>query len=150
MPPSTNPSSNAYSGAVIGAQLRLKIVTSAVTIPPSNPPIIHGIAAPGVSECAIPQVQAAVATTQSSSSPVLFTVPCKVIASPPTATSPRQAFSFSAGLEVRNGLAMLAPLDVTHPVYTRENRSANRTQQPNRRRAKTRGVVALTGIEPVL
>src|SRR4029077_21015875 len=67
MPPSTNPSSSAYSGAVIGAQIRLKIVTSAVTIPPSTPPIIHGIAACGVSECAIPHVQAAVATTHSSS-----------------------------------------------------------------------------------
>src|SRR5882762_8791377 len=149
MPPSTNPSSNAYSGAVIGAQLLLNTVTTAVTRPPSNPPIIHGMAAPGVSECAKPQVQAAVATTHSSSTPVLFTVPCKVIASPPTATSPRKAFSFSAGLEVRNGLAMFVSLDLTHPVYTRENRPANRTQQPNRRRIKTRGVVALTGIEPV-
>src|SRR5712664_4231441 len=131
MPPSTNPSSNAYSGAVIGAQLRLKIVTSAVTIPPSNPPIIHGRAAPGpdVSECAKPQVQAAVATTHSSSTPVLFTVPCKVIASPPTATSPRKAFSFSAGLEVRNGLAMFNSLDRTHSVYACENRPANPTPQ---------------------
>src|SRR4029077_7990748 len=123
-----NPSSIAYSGAVIGAQLRLKIVTSAVTIPPSNPPIIHGIAACGVSECAIPHVQAAVATTHSSRTPVLFTVPCKVIASPPTATSPRKAFSFSAGLEVRKGLAMFCFPRPTHPVYTRENRAANRTQ----------------------
>src|SRR6266852_4556762 len=130
MPPSTNPSSSAYKGAIIGAQLLLKIVTSAVTIPPSNPPIIHGTAACGVSECAIPHVQAAVATTHNSSSPVLFTVPCKVIASPPTATSPRNAFSFSAGLEVRNGLAMFVSLDLTHPVYTRENRAANATSQP--------------------
>src|SRR5258707_11170410 len=129
MPPSTNPSSSAYSGAVIGAQLPLKIVTSAVTTPPSNPPTIHGMAAPGVSECAIPQVQAAVATTHSSRTPVLFTVPCKVIASPPTATSPRKAFSFSAGLEVRKGLAMFVSLDLTHPVYTRENRAANSTPQ---------------------
>src|SRR6266851_754450 len=136
MPPSTNPSSSAYSGAVIGAQLRLKIVTSAVTIPPSNPPIIHGIAAPGVSECAKPQVQAAVATTHSSSTPVLFTVPCKVIASPPTATSPRKAFSFSAGLEVRNGLAMFVSLDLTHSVYTRKNRAADRTRQPKWRQAQ--------------
>src|SRR6266481_4059526 len=140
MPPSTNPSSNAYSGAVIGAQLRLKIVTSAVTIPPSNPPIIHGMAAPGVSECAKPQVQAAVATTQSSSTPVLFTVPCKVIASPPTATSPRKAFSFSAGLEVRNGLAMFVSLDLTHPVYTRENRPANRTRQFKRSKFQIEGL----------
>src|SRR6266852_7327939 len=136
MPPSTNPSSSAYKGAIIGAQLLLKIVTSAVTIPPSNPPIIHGTAAPGVSECAKPHVHAAVATTHSSSTPVLFTVPCKVIASPPTATSPRKAFSFSAGLEVRNGLAMFAPLDVTHPVYTRENRAADRTRQPKWRQAQ--------------
>src|SRR6266481_10106880 len=111
IPPSTNPSSSAYKGAVIGAQLRLKIVTTAVTIPPSNPPIIHGTAAPGVSECTKPHVHAAVATTHSSSTPVLFTVPCKVIASPPAATSPRNAFSLSAGLEVRNGLAMFDSLD---------------------------------------
>src|SRR6266478_3386488 len=140
MPPSANPSSNAYSGAVIGAQLRLKMVTSAVTIPPNSPPIIHGMAAPGVSECAKPQVHAAVATTHSSSSPVLFTVPCKVIASPPTATSPRKAFSFSAGFEVRNGLAMFNSLDRTHSVYACENRPANPTPQFKRSQFQIEGL----------
>src|SRR5260370_31663274 len=131
------------------------MVARAVTTPPRTPRISHGIAAPGVSECAIPQVQAAVATTQSNSKPVLFTVPCKVIASPPTATSPRKAFSFSAGLEVRNGLAMFNSLDRAHSVYACENRPANPTPQtraPMQDKVTgltTRGVVALTGIEPV-
>src|SRR5712664_2970568 len=140
MPPSTNPSSNAYSGAVIGAQLRLKIVTSAVTIPPSNPPTIHGMAAPGVSECAIPQVHAAVATTQSSNTPVLLTVPCKVIASPPTAISPRKAFSFSAGLEVRNRFTMFNSLDRTHSIYACQNRPANPTPQFKRSQFQIEGL----------
>src|SRR5712692_5653377 len=104
-PPSTRPSRSAYKGAVSGAQFFLKMVTNAVTIPPIRPPIIQGRAACGSGECARPQVQAEDATTHSSSTPVLLTVPCSVIASP-TATSPRNAFSFRAGLDVRNGLAI--------------------------------------------
>src|SRR5216683_2962413 len=90
MPPSTRPSRSAYKGAVSGAQFFLKMVTNAVTIPPIRPPIIQGRAACGSGECARPQVQAEEATTHSSSTPVLLTVPCSVIASP-TATSPRNA-----------------------------------------------------------
>src|SRR5260221_5256414 len=100
-------SSSAYNGAVIGAQCLLKIVTRAVTIPPSNPPIIHGVAAPGVGDWAKPQVHADVATTQISSKPVLFTVPCRVIASPPSGTHPPNAFSFTAGLSLRNALSLI-------------------------------------------
>src|SRR5467141_1775026 len=87
-------------GAVNGAQFGLKMVASATIKPPKTPPIIHGMAAPGAGECDNPQVHAAVATTQSSSRPVLFTVPCSVIASP-KATWPLKAFSLSAGLDVR-------------------------------------------------
>src|SRR6267378_3162339 len=87
-------------GAVNGAQFGLKMVTSATMKPPKTPPIIHGMAAPGTGECDKPQVHAAVATTQSRSRPVLLTVPCSVIASP-KATWPLNAFSLSAGLEVR-------------------------------------------------
>src|SRR5713226_5368630 len=85
------------------------MVTSATTNPPKRPPIIQGMAAPGLFECDKPQVQAAVATTQSKSRPVLLTVPCSVIASP-KATWPLKAFSFSAGLEVRIRFAMEGPL----------------------------------------
>src|SRR5882672_526089 len=87
-------------GAVNGAQFGLKMVTSATMKPPKTPPIIHGMGAPGTGECDKPQVHAAVATTQSRSRPVLLTVPCSVIASP-KATWPLNAFSLSAGLEVR-------------------------------------------------
>src|ERR1700682_1029907 len=76
------------------------MVTSATTKPPKTPPIIHGMAASGAWECDKPQVHAAGATTQSSSRPVLLTVPCNVIASS-KATCPLKAFSFSAGLDVR-------------------------------------------------
>src|SRR6266849_5885708 len=85
------------------------MVTRAVTNPPTRPPIIQGYMASGAGECARPQVQAEVATTQSSSRPVLLTVPCRVMASP-RATWPWKAFSFRAGLEVRNGFAMGNPL----------------------------------------
>src|ERR1700720_2314290 len=109
------------------------MVTSAVTNPPKIPPIIQGVTASGVSECAKPHVHAAVATTHSSSKPVLLTVPCRVIASPPRVTSLRNAFSLRAGLDVRNGAlrdgsAMFGFLVVTHPVYARRNRVANRTR----------------------
>src|ERR1700722_11484225 len=73
--------------------------------PPKIPPIIQGMASSGFGECERPQVQAEVATTQSSSSPVLLTVPCTVIASP-TATWPWKAFSFRAGFAVRKGFGM--------------------------------------------
>jgi hypothetical protein len=47
----------------------------------------------------MPQVHAAVTTVHSGKNPVLFTVPCNVIASPAIAT-PRNAFSFNTGFEV--------------------------------------------------
>src|SRR6266436_1860692 len=96
-------------GAVNGAQFCLKMVTSATMKPPKTPPIIHGMAAPGAGECDNPHVQAAVATTQSCSRPVLLTVPCRVIASP-KATWPLNAFSLSAGLDVRIRLAIAVSL----------------------------------------
>src|SRR6266852_4644303 len=93
------------------------MVTRAVTNPPTRPPIIQGYMASGAGECARPQVQAEVATTQSSSRPVLLTVPCRVMASP-RATWPWKAFSFRAGLDVRNGFAMGSPLkDAARLVY---------------------------------
>src|SRR5277367_6983892 len=73
--------------------------------PPIIPPNIHGIAASGVSECAIPQVHAAVTTAHNNKKPVLFTVPCNVIVSP-VATTSRNAFSLNTGFEVRKGLAI--------------------------------------------
>src|SRR6266853_1352704 len=96
-------------GAVIGAQLGLKMMTSATMKPPKTPPIIHGTAARGSGECDKPQVHAAVATTKNKSRPVLFTVPCSVMASP-KATWPLKAFSLSAGLEVRIRFAIALPL----------------------------------------
>src|SRR5712664_2004572 len=98
-------------GAVNGAQFALKMVTSATMKPPKTPPIIHGMAAPGTGECDKPQVHAAVATTQSRSRPVLLTVPCSVIASP-KATWPLNAFSLSAGLEVRIRFAIAEILPI--------------------------------------
>src|SRR5260370_700554 len=88
------------------------MVTSATMKPPRKPPIIHGMAACGAWECDKPHVQAAVATTQSRSRPVLLTVPCSVIASP-KATWPLNALSLSAGLDVRIRFAMaeILPID---------------------------------------
>src|ERR1700694_4513573 len=99
-------------GAVNGAQFGLKMVTRATMKPPRTPPIIHGMAASGAWECDKPQVHAAVATTQSRRRPVLLTVPCSVIASP-KATWPLNAFSFNAGLDVRNRFAIreILPID---------------------------------------
>src|SRR5260370_51632 len=91
--------------AVSVPQCFSKMEKKAVTIPSIGPPISQGKAACGAVECARPQVQAEEATTHSNSTPVLLTVPCSVIASP-TATWPRNAFSFRAGFDVRNGLAM--------------------------------------------
>src|SRR5271170_4043322 len=98
----------------MGDHRALKVVTSATMNPPMIPPNIHGIAASGVSECAMPQVHAAVTTAHNSKKPVLFTVPCKVIASPVAATS-RNAFSLKTGLDVRKGLAMIATLQNHQP-----------------------------------
>src|SRR5205823_6368617 len=55
-------------------------------------------------------VQAAVAITQSRSTPVLLTVPCTVMASPKAARSPLKTSSFRAGFEVRISCAMDAPI----------------------------------------
>src|ERR1700748_2987754 len=96
-------------GAVIGDQLLLKIVTSAAMRPPKTPPIIQGMALSGWGECARPQVQAEVAMTQSSRTPVILTVTGMVIASP-TPTAFWKAFSLSAGLEERKGLGMVFSL----------------------------------------
>src|SRR5216684_4271094 len=96
-------------GAVIGAQFGSKMVASATMKPPKTPPIIHGMAAPGDGECDKPQVHAAVATTQSRRKPVLLTVPCSVIASP-KATWPLNAFSLSAGFDVRIRFAIVVSL----------------------------------------
>src|ERR1700676_2876460 len=88
------------------------MVTRATTKPPNTPPIIQGRAAPGSGECDNPQVHAAVAMTNSKSSPVLLTVPCRVIASP-YATWPLNAFSLSAGFDVRIRFAIgeILPVD---------------------------------------
>src|SRR6266851_1856476 len=119
MPPSARPSRSAYIGAVSGAHSFLKMVTSATTKPPKRPPIIHGMAASGAWECDRPQVHAAVATTQSRRKPVLLTVPCSVIASP-KATWPRNAFSLSAGLEVRIRFAMAEILPYDEFLISRQ------------------------------
>src|SRR5271156_1543913 len=46
------------------------------------------------------QVQAAVAITQSSSTPVLLTVPCSVMGSPTLTPAPWKALAFRAGFDV--------------------------------------------------
>src|SRR5277367_615526 len=99
IPPSTRPSSKAYTGAVNGDHSFLKMVTSAMMNPPIPPAISSGNTACGPSVTNLSQVHAAVATVQISRMPVLFTVPCSVIASP-AATWPWNAFAFSAGFDV--------------------------------------------------
>src|SRR6185437_7918642 len=99
----------AYAGTVIGAHCCLKTVTSAKIRPRISPPIIQR---PTVSGSALAKyhVQAADADARNSSKPVLFTVPCSDIVSPPTATALRsKVFEFKAGLEVlkRLGIAIL-------------------------------------------
>src|SRR5690242_11148960 len=96
----------------MGDQVFLKMVTSATTKPPMRPPIIQGMAASGVGDLESPQVQAAVATTQRRSTPVLLTVPCNVMASP-KATCPLNAFSFNAGFDVRIRLATAGLPEIT-------------------------------------
>src|SRR5216684_7837180 len=102
------------------------MVTSATMKPPKTPPIIHGMAAPGAGECDNPHVQAAVATTQSRSRPVLLTVPCKVIASP-KAACPLKAFSFSAGFDVRIRLAIVKILPAAELRFSRDSLHINCT-----------------------
>src|ERR1700733_503417 len=85
------------------------MVIKAAMRPPKMPPSIQGIALSGCGECERPHVQAEVAMTQRSRTPVLLTVPWTVIASP-TPTAPWKAFSLSAGLEVRKGLGMVLSL----------------------------------------
>src|ERR1700730_10283688 len=111
--------------------------------PPNSPPIIHGIASAGLGECERPQVQAEAATTQRRRRPVLFTVPCTVMASP-TATWPWKAFSFRAGFEVRNGLAMVCSSGLQLQLYSSRKIGSNRWHERD-----VRELVALTGIEPV-
>src|SRR4029077_13423156 len=91
-------------GALSGDHSFLNTVTRQVIRPPKRPPSIHGKAASGRSECARPQVHAAVATTHRSRIPVLLTVPWTVITSP-TAIWPVKTLSFRTGFEDRKILA---------------------------------------------
>src|SRR5579859_6569676 len=87
------------------------------------------MAASGAGDFDSPQVQAAVATTQSKSRPVLLTVPCNVMASP-NATCPLKAFSFRAGFEVRIKPGMAASGKLQIPVYSDlMNKSKRRTER---------------------
>src|SRR5205807_8594134 len=86
-------------GAVTGAHDFLKIVTMAKINPPIAPPNTRGTDSVGAFRNRF-QLQAAVATAQINSTPVLLAVPCTVIASPKATPSPRNAFSFKAGLAV--------------------------------------------------
>src|SRR5580700_871888 len=106
IPPSTRPSSKAYAGAVNGDHSFLKMVTSAMISPPIAPTISSGNAACGPSVTNRSQVHAAVATVQISRMPVLFTVPCRVMASP-AATWPWKALALSAGFEVLSQFGMV-------------------------------------------
>src|SRR5580658_5130786 len=106
IPPSTRPSRKAYAGAVNGDHSFLKMVTSAMMKPPIPPAISSGKTACGPSVTNLSQVQAAVATVQISRMPVLFTVPCRVMASP-AATWPWKAFALSAGFEVLSKFGMV-------------------------------------------
>src|SRR5712692_5598371 len=97
-------------GAVTAAQLFFQIVTRATTNPPMAPTTINGRTTSKVLlRTNRPQVHAAVATTQISSTPALLTVPWMVIASP-AASKPWKVFAFSAGLDVLSGLAMYSSL----------------------------------------
>src|SRR6266849_4850644 len=97
-------------GAVTAAQLFFQIVTRATTNPPMAPMPIKGKTTSRVLlRTNRPQVHAAVATTQISSTPALLTVPWMVIASP-AASRPWKVFALSAGLDVLNGLAMCSSL----------------------------------------
>src|SRR5215831_12766351 len=93
-------------GAVNPDHSFLNTVTKHVIRPPTRPPIIQGKAASGCSECAKPQVHAAVATTHSKRIPVLLTVPCTVIVSP-VATCPANVFSLRTGFALPNNRAII-------------------------------------------
>src|SRR5690606_29743752 len=92
-----------------GAQVFLKTVTIATMKPPTAPPIIHGMIAPGFSGAYCSHVNTDVATSTSSSNPVLLTVPPRVITLlPPVTTLPlptsrEKVFLFRAGLPLRIG-----------------------------------------------
>src|SRR5713101_4689328 len=97
-------------GAVTPAQLFFQIVTRATTNPPMAPTPINGKTTSRVlPRTNRPQVHAAVATTQISSTPALLTVPWMVITSP-AASKPVKVFAFSAGFDVLSRLAMLGSL----------------------------------------
>src|SRR5215470_613110 len=94
-------------GAVIGDQACLKMVTKATM----NPPIAPSAKSGPTDEMAVSgsaafrnrfHVQAAVATEQINSMPVLLTVPETVIRSPTTKPSDSNAEGFNAGFDVRN------------------------------------------------
>src|ERR1700723_2821397 len=128
IPPSTRPSSKAHAGAVNGDHSFLKMVTSAMMNPPIPPAISSGNTAFGPWATNLSQVHAAVATVQMSRMPVLFTVPCNVMASP-AATWPWNAFAFSAGFEVLNKFGMVKLLSggrwvMRPPVDKTENSDA--------------------------
>src|SRR5262245_35346132 len=109
-------------GAVSADHSFLNTVTRHVIKPPNKPPIIQGNAASGCSECANPQVHAAVATTHKSRIPVLLTVPCTVIASP-VAIWPSTVFSFRTGFALPNNRAMLGLQSIRKSVILNSTRA---------------------------
>src|SRR5439155_8252231 len=86
-------------GAVTGDQFFLKTVTRPVAQPAIAPMGTHGpTSSPAPARL---HVHAAVAKTHISKKAVLFTVPCSVMGSAPTAGRPVNVFEFRAGFALR-------------------------------------------------
>src|SRR5215471_8800710 len=99
-------------GAVTGAQDFLKTVANAKINPPMDPRIARPAACSGERDVRF-QAQAAVPIAKINNSPVLLTVPVRVIVSPRAMPSPRKVLSFSVGFEVRIRFAIRALLEQT-------------------------------------
>src|SRR5215472_17943539 len=93
----------------MGAHDFLKTVTRAKISPPIAPRIARPAACSGERVVRF-QAQAAVPIAQTSSNPVLLTVPVKVMASPRAMPSPRKVPSFNVGFDVRIRSAIRALL----------------------------------------
>src|SRR5947209_20360075 len=96
-------------GAVIGAHDFLKMVTMAAISPPIAPGSRSPTARSGEVVARFHD-QAAVAMAQTSSSPVLLTVPLRVMVSPNAMPSPLNVLSFNAGFEVFMSAILLSSL----------------------------------------
>src|SRR5215510_4526458 len=99
-------------GAVTGAQDFLKTVANAKINPPMDPRIARPAACSGERDVRF-QAQAAVPIAKINNSPVLLTVPVRVIVLPRAMPSLRKVLSFNVGFEVRIRFAIRALLEQT-------------------------------------